>query len=294
MTSTTVQQYPALITSEHADKPNFMAMVQATAQPFADLQDLLAQYTSLYNINTAVGAQLDVLGEWLGATRQLAYPLTGIFFSFDTDGLGFDQGQWLGPASTTEGLITLDDDDFRVLLFMRILNNHWDGTVPSAYSLANLIFGPLNYNLFIQDYGDLSFSLGLIPIPPPPEPLTALNPSTGLVEPVMARNPATGLLEQVMARPAALGPPSVVVRALLNSGAFDIKPATIRIFSYFTPSATGPVFAFDMQNASFDGFDGGSWAAEVVNNPPDPGQWIFAFDESNFPFAGFDIGNWAT
>lgn len=213
------------ITSEHADKPNFVAMVGQTCQPSADLIELYNQIPLLYDVDVAVGTQLDVDGQWVGVSRYLNTPLTGVYFSFDILGVGFDEGVWLGPFDPITGLTRLPDDIYRILIKVKILNNHWNGSKNDAYTIFNTIFAQLGYSFFIEDYSDLSFNQGLI------------GPSY----------------------------PVALVIALLTSGKLNVKPAGIRIRNYIYQSVPGPIFAFDINNSSFAGFDTGGWAIIIPN-----------------------------
>lgn len=164
---TQVSDYTSLITSEH-QKPKFLAMVSVLAQWAVDRQNLTQSIRGegnnpgLYDVDVAVGQQLDRVGEWIGRSRQLEIPLTGVYFSFDDAGLGFDQGTWLGPFDPTTGLVSLPDDTYRILLYATIAANNWDGTIPSAYEAWNTIFEPLGYQILIQNNQDMTMSFVLM------------------------------------------------------------------------------------------------------------------------------------
>jgi hypothetical protein len=157
-----ITPYLDLITSEHRDKPRFIATISATLQPMADAQAVLATIPGLFDLDVAVGSQLDEVGEWVGQTRYLSTPLTGVYFSFDTAGLGFDQGVWQGPFDPSTGVVALQDEPYRTLLRAVIAANHWDGTIPSAYAAWNIIFAGTGYSILIQDFGDMTMLFGLI------------------------------------------------------------------------------------------------------------------------------------
>jgi hypothetical protein len=155
-----VQIYTNLITSEHADKTNYIAWVAALCQPFVDEQELMVSMPGLYDLDVAVGSQLDTVGLWVGISRDLQIPLTGVYFSFDTTGLGFDEGTWFGPFDSTTALTVLPDDSYRKLIHAKIANNEWDGTIPTAYDFLNPILGA--DNLVIQDNTDMTMLVGVI------------------------------------------------------------------------------------------------------------------------------------
>ncbi|MGX6999922.1 DUF2612 domain-containing protein [Caballeronia sp. KNU42] len=168
--SADIYAYTSLITSQHNVQPNFMATVAALVQPAADLQAVLNSIPALYDLDVAVGVQLDTVGQWVGQTRNLKEPITGVYFSFDTTGLGFDQGTWLGPFDPTSGLVALPDDSYRILLYATIAANSWDGTVPSAYAIWGTLFASLGYEILIQDNQDMT--MGIILIGPTPNAVT--------------------------------------------------------------------------------------------------------------------------
>ncbi len=221
-----------------------MTMVANTTQPFADLIALLGNTTELYDLDTATGAQLDVLGQWVGVSRYLRVAITGVFFSLDV-APGLDQGiVWDSVNVPDQQLTALPDDEFRILLKVRILNNFWDGSLPSLYNILQVFFNPnpqsnatlggtfilgtstLGYGQqlypFVQDNNDLSIYFGFTREAPTP-----------------------------------------VAQALLTQGELDIKPAGVLIRNYVYPTQNGPIFAFDVDNQYFAGLDYGVWGAFV-------------------------------
>jgi hypothetical protein len=153
-----VSQYAQLITHEH-QKPNFLAWLSSWWQGQVDAQNLLATFPEIFDLDVAIGNQLDILGLWIGVTRVLEIPLTGVYFSFDTADLGWDQGLWFGPGANPDVVYELDDDSYRILLRAKIAANSWDGTIPDAYRVWAIAFGPLGYTLLLQDNQDMSLDV---------------------------------------------------------------------------------------------------------------------------------------
>lgn len=156
-----VAPYTALVTSEHADKPKFMATIAACLQPLADGIAILNAMPTDFDLDHAVGVQLDIVGQWVGITRNVSTPLTGVYFSFNTAGLGFNEGVLKGPGDPSTGLIALPDDIYVMLLKARIIANQWDGTVPGAYAAWDQLLAPYGYQILIQDNGDMTMTLAL-------------------------------------------------------------------------------------------------------------------------------------
>jgi hypothetical protein len=152
-TPPTLETYLALITSEHNQKPDFMATVAAEVQPFVDLQAQLFSMIGIFSPNS-VGDQLDKVGVWVGANRNVEEALAGVYFAWDTAGVGWDQGTWFAAGDSLDGLVTLPDDSFQTLIRFIIATNAWDGTVPGAYTAFNTVFASGGLSILIQDNQD--------------------------------------------------------------------------------------------------------------------------------------------
>lgn len=155
-----ITEYTGKITSEHADKPKFMAMVEAVSQCFLDANLASAGLPENFDLDSAVDAQLDDVGLWVGVSRYISTPLAGIYFSLDVDGLGFDQGAWKGPFDPDAGVTVLDNETYRTLLRAKIGANHWDGTLEQSKAILDLVFSGDSL-VFIQDNQDMTITIGV-------------------------------------------------------------------------------------------------------------------------------------
>jgi hypothetical protein len=125
-----IQRYIDLITSEHADKPKFIAWLTAALNVLDDavkLADVLCVY---FDLDAAAGAQLDVLGEIVGVSRTV----------------DFQPSDGSSPV--------LDDETYRLVIRAKIAQNQWDGTLQQIYDLWNNIF-PLQ-KLVLTDNQDMT------------------------------------------------------------------------------------------------------------------------------------------
>lgn len=152
--------YLDLITSQHRLKPKFVATVSVATEIFLQAQAVLSSMIGAFDIDTAVGAQLDIIGKWAGVSRNVAIPISGVFFSWDgAYTLGWDYGTWqpnLAPTSIT----TLPDDAYRTLIRARIAANQWDGTTDGAYMIWESLFP--QFTIIIKDNQNMSYDLGVI------------------------------------------------------------------------------------------------------------------------------------
>lgn len=104
--------YTNLITAQYKNSPKFNAWMAVNVQPYIASQNLLATMTEQYfDVETAIGNQLDILGQRVGAKRLLPFQPTG----------GLDP--------------LLDDTDFRFLVKAKILKNLWKGTNQEVYTI---------------------------------------------------------------------------------------------------------------------------------------------------------------
>jgi len=167
--------YPSLVTSEH-QKPRFLAAVAALTQPFADQIAVRQQIMGAFDLDTAVGQQLDFVGQWIGVTRacyfyvpapvqaKAAAPMSAAPLAagpMSADGYFVASGP--GTVYTS-----LDDNSYRLLLYAKVAENHWDGTVPGALTVMNAFWSLYGYMLFYVDNQDMTVSFILVGTPPSP------------------------------------------------------------------------------------------------------------------------------
>lgn len=224
----TLQSYLDRITSEYRNQPKFVAYVTALIQPLLDSQALLRSLLEVFDIDTAVGVQLDAVGQWIGRSRFLEQPLSGIYFSFDSTGLGFDQGTWFGPFDAIDGLTSLDDTTYRALLYAKRIMNNWDGSIPQIAEAINALLAGTSPGsiLMVVDNQDMSMTVGIAGQVPPAATISLLQ---GNYVPIT---------------PSGVGP------------------------NYLITSVNGsPLYGFDTENASISGFDVGAFAGAAGTGP---------------------------
>jgi hypothetical protein len=161
----TVQDYLDLITSEHDDKPNFVAMVTLYTSVLVQIQSVLNSFIPLFDLDTPpVGNQLDIIGQWVGVSRDVAIPITGVYFTWDGSvAQGWDNGVWQDPSQPS-AITVLPDDSYLILIKAKIAANHWDGTTEGAYAIWNILFP--NFIILIQDNQNMSFVVAIQGIVP--------------------------------------------------------------------------------------------------------------------------------
>lgn len=158
-----VTDYQNLVTSEYTNQPNFMAMIAFMVAVQVRVQTLMDQMTGpLFDLDLPpVGDQLDIIGEWVGVSRLVNVPITGVYFTWDGSNafVGWDYGTWQ-PDTLPTSVTTLPDDAYLTLIRATIAANNWDGTTTGAYLIWAQVFP--QFRILIQDNCNMTYNLGII------------------------------------------------------------------------------------------------------------------------------------
>lgn len=174
----TLADYLALIPAEHQNQPIFQTFITPFLQGQIDNQNILRSLQSRFDLDdtiNCVGFWLDQVGARVGQSRQINVALTNVYFSWGIAGLGWGEGTWFATGDATSGLVVLPDDSYRQLIKAVIAANQWDGTVPGAYAVWAIAFGP--NQIALKDNQDRSMTI--IWIGPPPNAVTLALIATG-------------------------------------------------------------------------------------------------------------------
>lgn len=221
-----MSKYNDLITNYHAGKPKFVSHIDLSTRPLTDISNAMLGMISAFDIDNAVGVQLDILGKWIGRTRIISQPISGIYFSFDTPGIGFDQGVWQGPYDPDAGFTNLSDDVYRIVLKAKIAINRWDGTNETLPDILDTALAGSGLSMQIIDNQDMTISILVF---------------------------AAGGLSSV----------SLELLAAIRQGYLTVKAAGVYAGQILTPSAGTQFFGFDIENEYIAGFDTGAWGVNL-------------------------------
>lgn len=226
-----MSKYTDRITNYHRGKPLFVEHIDLSTRPLTDTSIALQNLLTAFDIDSAIGVQLDVLGEWIGRTRIVSQPISGVYFSFDTDGLGWDQGVWQGPYDPDSGFTSLSDDTYRTVLKAKIAINNWDGQNDSLPPILETALEGSGLKMQIVDNQDMTISVWVFP-----------EIDIALVS-----------LELIAA----------IKQGYLTVKAAGVWAGDIQTPSILTPSVGTKFFGFDMDNEFIAGFDDGAWGVNL-------------------------------
>lgn len=122
-----IDYYANLLILQYVGEPRAYATVQTVVTGVV-MDQLPLSVENAFEIGTAVGAQLDILGKYVGVTRS-----------------GY------GP----QGFITLNDSDFTTFIQLAIVNNRSDASLASIQQLLHTYF---NGEIFVFDNQDMQLS----------------------------------------------------------------------------------------------------------------------------------------
>lgn len=121
-----IDYYAKLLILQYRGKPKAFATIQALAKPVI-MDQLPLAVQGAFNIDDAIGTQLDVLGKYVGVTRT-------------------------GHAPNGD-VITLTDADFRSFIRVSVLKNSSGSDLATIQNLLNLFFAG---EIFVFDYQDMT------------------------------------------------------------------------------------------------------------------------------------------
>lgn len=156
-----VDYYLSLITSQHADKPKFRAMVAASVKPFVDIQRCAANLINDFDLDQAEGVQLDAIGLWVGVNRRISVPLTGIYFTYDGlpgEKTGYDAAIYKEVGDPDSGITVLPDSLYLALIRAKIVANYSRGTTDDIYNILDVFTGEPG-SVLITNNQDMTITL---------------------------------------------------------------------------------------------------------------------------------------
>lgn len=252
-----LQYYLDKVTPRHQGKPKFMAMLAGVLQPFVDVQATLAKLPSLYDLDKAVGVQLDRVGVRVGRDRNVSVPVPTRLFALDDPLRGLDQGYWSEPFNGAVTVTRLDDATYRKLLRAKILLNKWDGSIDEAQDVLDLFFDDPETHVFVVDNS----------VAYPDNHIFSLSGSADSGADAgmwfAQDKPVTTDLSMSVIVSGKI--PPVLFLFMLVQHQIAFKPTGVRIDYSITSVDRTPVFGLDMDNEFIGGLDHGSWG----NSPDD-------------------------
>lgn len=188
-----IEYYTNLLIIQYNKLPNASATIALFIEQLV-ADGIYFDVKNGYNLDTAVGVQLDVLGKYIGVSRFFGAMMFEDYFSFSlydpkpeiyTGSVGFcdysdlaKPGFWMVYDAIVNTTYSLSDADYRLILKLKILQNNSNHSDKEIDDGIFEIFGDLlipqdNYNMTmnyivdpsIEDLINIAYNKGVLPKP---------------------------------------------------------------------------------------------------------------------------------
>lgn len=154
------------VTEQFKDKVVFDKYIQLLTSSGIDIQLVLQDLMQKRSLDTAVGVQLDILGDIVGQPRTLLDTALLKYFAFDgyPDGQTFGTltdnsvgGSWYSLGDALTGNTLLNDEQYRLFIKAKILKNRSTATPNDFLNFISFVFGTQVNSIIVE--GDASFTI---------------------------------------------------------------------------------------------------------------------------------------
>lgn len=183
--------YSGLLLNQY-QKPKAIATIKTLADA-SFMDNVVNQIDNSFDLDTAVGVQLDILGEYIGQSRRVPVEIPRPYFEYDDyevplpNPVGFTS--YLDPNLNADSVFykyifanqdtqILDDDEYRSLLLLKAALNTSDLTTAAVFEIVDTFFQDEvsvfdNMNMSLTYYinpnagrlVELALDVGLLPKP---------------------------------------------------------------------------------------------------------------------------------
>lgn len=156
-------EYLDLVPSANRDKAKFIALLTSLLSPVVDGQNTALDIINKYDLDQAFGKQLDVIGEWVGQSRNLVDNIEFKFFGFDDtpNALPFGEegnpsigGRFREQSEPFQNTTTLQDPEYLFAIKSKIARNSTDGAIDSLINALDFLLGDGVSS--VQDFGGMA------------------------------------------------------------------------------------------------------------------------------------------
>ncbi len=229
----TVDDYLKYVTMWHKrNAPKFMAVLEKSLQPIVDNLNFIENIPSYFDLDTAIGVQLDVVGQWINLPRKFNVPIPDPWFTWGDSKHGWGAGLWYQPFDYEYLATFLDDDTYRSILRSRIKANQWDDTVYEIRTILDSFFpyADAEIELIVDDKQTMEFAVAM----------TNWIPSPLLLE-------------------------------IFRGDYLPLNPAGVRSYHLVTSVQDTQIFGWGVDNTKIGGWGTGAWGVDpmyLIDRPP--------------------------
>lgn len=129
------------IISEYGNSARIDALILSFNSAMDQTENFSNLYDCIWNIQTAIGYGLDVLGRIVNVKRTVPLPgnVTYLGFNEANSWTGFGQGGFYSGGGISNNFV-LGDDDYRRLIYAKAASNICDGSIPAVNQILLNLF----------------------------------------------------------------------------------------------------------------------------------------------------------
>ena len=166
-----IDEYTLLLIKQYWEKPKARAEIELKLRKYKEVSELLKSIPVQFDVDLAIGNQLDVLGRIVGVSRLAPGQLPKIFFGFleNEEAEGFSDmfnvvkegapffNKYGAEYTTSE----LDDVQYRQLIKNKIANNNTSAFMASDehISIQEAIMGAFKGKAYVVDEQNMTLTL---------------------------------------------------------------------------------------------------------------------------------------
>lgn len=168
-----IQAYLDLLIYQYYNKPNAQAEITAILDGFNDIFDLYNSFEKEFDLDTARGKQLDLIGRIVGLSRTVPFLIPKKYFGFDDDIYTYPFNELFDDIVTypfkevdefeyTDG--QLNDFDYRFFIKGKIAKNFANSDIISINKIVAYLFNDLaevvdRYDMSLDLYIDATIDI---------------------------------------------------------------------------------------------------------------------------------------
>lgn len=157
------KEYEDLLIVQYSGKPKASATVSEIVRRFKNNSDAMAQFEEAFDLDSAVGAQLDIIGKIVGISRNIEGVIPKTFFGFDdnVNARGFSLAPFYTLDQQKYTDTQLSDSDYRFFIRIKIAKNHAKATMAddNGSNLNEVILSMFDGYAYMVDNKDMTVTI---------------------------------------------------------------------------------------------------------------------------------------
>lgn len=163
-----LQEIRSRVTFSFEESIVFDKYLQLLTSPAIELQEVLRQLMQERSIDTAIGKQLDIIGEIVGQPRELIdanfIPFFGFEGAFEAQSYGDINNPSIGGfywdfEQSLTGNVLLNDDQYRLFIKAKILKNITRATPEDVIKFITFVFGANKVQITTDEFAEQALIL---------------------------------------------------------------------------------------------------------------------------------------